>query len=358
MEKELQREELSTKKAWPTFMSWVGSTSALIGLFASIAGGVTWFITHHKKQTERQSKMALAEAQATQGEYQASIKSYADILSGDPLYRPALDQQLNAAMRWAEDFHVLTRADQNAAEIAAPALDQIFAILNAGLIRSKGSEAADVQAHIGWTHWLNQNIAAREFGSVAEQNFRAALAADPQNVYAHAMLGNWMLQKGQSFNEAIQHFNIAVSTGRARPFVRQLQFGALIHLEKKGARSELVKAANDMRKTGEALDEGSKSRILADCFNPGITDEGKRAESLSAVSPDEAWKTYLWLDDKAQEGQAQTMVHDFVYANLLEVTGKREEALGKFRLLQRELKNQPGTMKNSVDAAVARLSRS
>jgi tetratricopeptide (TPR) repeat protein len=215
-----------------------------------------------------------------------------------------------------------------------------------------------VQAHIGWAHWLNEKIAHREFDSVAEQNFRIALASDPQNVYAHAMLGNWMLEKGQSFDQAIQHFNIAVSTGGARPFVRQLQFGALIHLDKKGARSELVKTANDMRKTGEALDEGSKSRILADCFNPVVTDQAERAESLSAVSPDEAWKTYLWLDDKAQEGQAQTMVHDFVYANLLEVTGKRQEALEKFRLLQRELKNQPGTMKNSVDAAVARLSQS
>src|SRR6476661_905122 len=170
MEKELQREELSTKKAWPTFMSWVGSTSALIGLFASIAGGVTWFITHHKKQTERQSKMALAEAQATQGEYQASIKSYADILSADPLYRPALNRQLNTAMQWAEDFHVLSRADQNAGEIAAPSLDQILVILNAGLTRSKGAEAADVQAHIGWAHWLNEHIAEREFDSFAEQN--------------------------------------------------------------------------------------------------------------------------------------------------------------------------------------------
>ena len=356
MEKELQNAELRVKKAWPSVMSWVGSTSALIGLFVSIAGGVTWFVARHKKQTERQSKMALAEAQATQGEYQASIKSYADILSGDPLYRPALDQQLNAAMRWTEDFHVVTRADQNSAELAAPALDQIFAILDAGHIRSKGSEAADVQAHIGWAHWLNEKIANREFDSVAEQNLRAALGSDPQNVYANAMLCNWMLQKGRALDEAIQHFNIAVSTGKARPLVRRLQFGGLISLDKKGARAEVVRAANDMRKAGEVPEEEYKSRILSFCFSP-VGDHKRLKESLSAVPPDEAWKTYLWLDDKAQDGQAQTMVHDFIYANLLELSGKRQESLQKFRLLQRVLKSQPGSMKNSVDAAAARLAQ-
>jgi tetratricopeptide (TPR) repeat protein len=358
MEKELQTAELRVTKAWPRFMSWVGSTSALIGLFASIAGGLTWFIAHHKKQTERQSKMALAEAQARQGEYQASIKSYAEILSADALYRPALDQELNAAMRWAEDFHVLTRADQNSAELAAPALDQIFAILNAGLIRSKGSEAADVQAHIGWAHWLNEHIAYRESGSVAEQNFRAALASDPQNVYANAMLGNWMLQKNRSLNEAIQHLNVAISTGKARPFVRSLQFDGLVNFDRKGARAEVIRTANDMRKNDEILNEEYKSRILSFCFSPVVTDHEELAESLSAVPADEVWKTYLWLDDKARDGQDQPVVHDFVYASLLELSGKQQESLEKFRLLQRELKGQPGSLKNSVDAAIARLAHS
>ncbi len=171
--------------------------------------------------------MALAEAQATQGEYQASIKSYADILSGDPLYRPALDQQLNAAMRWAEDFHVLTRADQNAAEIAAPALDQIFAILNAGLIRSKGSEAADVQAHIGWTHWLNQNIAVQGIRLCRRAEFPCCPGVGSTECLCHMQCwATGCCKKVEASDEAIQHFNIAVSTGKARPFVRKLQFGA------------------------------------------------------------------------------------------------------------------------------------
>jgi tetratricopeptide (TPR) repeat protein len=337
----------------------VGSASALIGLFVTLAGGVTWFVSHHRHQAERQGKMALAQAQSKQGEYSASIQTYADILKTDSSYRPAIDQQLNTAMLWAENFSVLAREDQSAAGLAGPALDQIMVILDAGLTRAKGSQAADVQAHIGWTHWLNQHIAEREFGSAAEQNFRAALALSPSNVYANAMLGNWMLQTGGNFTEAIQHFDTAVSSGNVRPFVRRLQLGALIYHDTTGARAALFKAANDMRIGSEPLDEENKRRILTFCCDPAITDHAKLVESLSAVPVDQAWKTYLWLDDGQEEApveRTRLLVRDFIEANLLEISGKRQESLQKFRILQHQLASQGSTMKKSVDAAIARLS--
>ena len=345
--------------ALPSVMKWVGIVTAFIGLFGSLAGGITWLISHHRQQAERQGKMAVAEAQVKQGEYQAAMQSYAEILKAEPLYRPALDKQLNAAMLWAENFHILTREGQNAGDLAAPGIDQILATLDAGLTRTRGAQAADVQAHIGWTHWLNQHIAEREFGPAAEQNFRAALTTDPNNAYAHAMLGNWMLQNHGNFSEAIHHLQPAVSTGKARPFVRQLQVGGLIYLDQPGARAEQVRVADEMRKSGEAMEDGEKSRILSFCFSPIVTSHEELTESLSAVPPDDAWKTYLWLaeypGERADE-RTPPLVRDFVEANLLEVSGKREESLAKFRALQRALVNQGGSLQRSVDAAVARLS--
>lgn len=260
-------------------------------------------------------------------------------------------------MLWVEDFHIVAREDQNAADLAAPALDQIIAILDGGLTRTKGSQAADLQAHLGWAHWLNQHIAAREFGSAAEQNFRAALATDPSSVYANAMLGNWMLQNNGSFPEAIRHFNAALATGKARPLVRKLQLGGLLYLDQKGARSELVKAAIDMRKSDEPLGEEQKKRIRGFCFDLPVIDYRELAESLSAAPPDEIWQTYLWLDNLPQDAQGQGMVHDFLSANLLELSGKKVESLQKYRLLQNQLVNQTGIFKDSVDSAVARLSQ-
>jgi tetratricopeptide (TPR) repeat protein len=348
---------MGAKKAWPFVMSWVGGATALIGLFASLAGGVTWIVSHHRHAAERQAKMALAQAQAQQGEYEAAVQSYADILKTDPLYRPALEQQMNTAMHWDEDFRVFAREGQNSADPAAPALDQIMAILDSGLTRSTGSQAADVQAHIGWAHWLNQHIAEREFGTAAEQNFHAALNTDLSNVYANAMLGNWMLQNGGNLADAMQHLNRAVATGKVRPYVRRLELGGLIYLDRKGSRSELVKAANDMRKSSEPLDDTTKARIVGFCFNPLVTDHEELSESLTAVAADEVWQTYLWLDNKPDDQQGELLVQDFISANLLELSGKRRESLEKYRLLQRRLKDKSGTLKNSVDAAVARLTR-
>jgi hypothetical protein len=357
MDEEIQRIEQGAKRGWPVIMAWVGGITALIGLFASLAGGVEWLVNHRGQKAEVEAKMALAQAQAKQAEYQASLQSDGDILKTDPLYRPALDQQLTTAMLWVEDFHVPSREGQDAADPAALALDQIFPILDAGLARSKGSPAADIQAHIGWAHWLNQHIAEREFGTAAENDLRSALASDPTNVYANAMLGNWMLQNGGSLSEAIQHLDAAVATGNARPFARKLQLGALIYLDKKGARAALVKAVTDMRKSGESLDESSKRRILGFCFDPVVVDSGELAESLSAVPPDETWKTYLWLDNMPEDTQDQREVSDFISANLLELAGKRKESLEKCRLLQKQLTGQSGSFKNSVDAAIARLSQ-
>jgi tetratricopeptide (TPR) repeat protein len=356
MEDEIQKAEKGAKKAWPLVMSWVGGITALIGLFVSIGGGITWFTSHQKQKAQRQAKMALAQSQAKQGEYEASIQSYGDILKDDALYHPALDKQLDTAMLWLEDFHVSARPGQNSAEAAAAALDQVMAILDAGLTRSKGLRAADVQAHIGWAHWLNKRIAYREDGAMDEQNLRAALKSDPTNEYANAMLGFWMLQTGGSFTEAIQHFNNAVATGKALPFVRKLQFGGLTYLDKKGARTELVRAANEMRKSSEFLDEEYKSRVLGFCFDPLITNHGELAECLTAVPADDAWATYLWLDDRPEDAEAHRTAHDFINANLLELSGRRQESLTQYRLLQHELKNGSFSMKSSVNAAVARLS--
>jgi len=356
MNEEIQQIKQEAKRGWPVIMGWVGGITALIGLFASLAGGVEWFLNHQKHKAEVQTKMALAQAQANQAEYQASFQNDGDILKADPLYRPALDQQLTTAMLWVEDFHVSAREGQDAANPAALALDQVFPILDAGLTRSKGSSAADIQAHIGWAHWLNHHIAEREFGTAAENGLRAALALDPTNVYANAMLGNWMLQNGGNLSEAVQHLDAAVSTGKARPFVRKLQLGALIYLEQKGARAALVKAATDMRKAGEPLDESTKRRILGFCFDPVVVDSNELAESLAAVPPEEAWKTYLWLDSMAKDTQGEKEFSDFVAANLLDLQGKQKESLEKLRQLQRQLADRPGSLKNSVDAAVARLS--
>jgi tetratricopeptide (TPR) repeat protein len=355
---EVQKAEAGARKAWPVVMSWVGGISAIIGLLVTLGGGVTWFTSHQKQRTELKNKIALAQGQAAKGEYQASVNSYFDILKDNPLYQPALDGQLSSAMLWVENFHITLPEGQNPAEVAGPALDQILMILDAGLTRTKGSETADIRAHIGWAHWLNQHIAEREFGSDAEQNLRAALASDPSNVYANSMFGDWLLLNGGSVSEAAQDFNTAVATGKVRPFVRALQLGGFVDLDRAGARAQVIRAANEMRQAGEPLDETKKKRVLTFCFEPIVTDHEELVESLSAVPKDEAWKTYLWLDDQPAEGRDaadQQAMRDFIDANLLEISGDRENALRKYRAVQQEMSPFADSLKSAVGAAIKRL---
>jgi tetratricopeptide (TPR) repeat protein len=342
-------------KAWPFVMTWTGRATALLGLFASLAGGVTWLVSHHRQVAERNVKMALAQAQVQQKDYSSAVASYGEILKASPSYPPALDAQLRAAELWTENFHVVAREDQDEAQVAGASLDQLMPVLEAGLARSKGTEAADVQAHIGWAHWLNQWVAGREDGPAAKQNLRAALAADPTNVYANAMLGNWMLHNRGNFAEAAHHFDVAVATGKVRPWVRTMQLDGLAYRGDKDQSPALVRVVNDMRKAGEPLGGLYRRRVLNLCFSSSILEHDVLVGALSAVPPDEEWKTYLWLNENSEYAGDQR-TDEFIQANLLEVSGDRAGALEKYRQLSHEIKNSSSPLTEQVNAAVARLS--
>jgi hypothetical protein len=257
-------------------------------------------------------------------------------------------------MLWVENFH----APDSAA--AGPALDQIMAILAAGLVRAKGSQAADIQAHLGWTHWLNQHLAAREFGPDAEQDLRAALAADPTNAYASAMLGNWTLQNGGSIPDAVNLFNAAVASGKARPFVRTLQLAGFVDRDVPGARNAIMQAANDMRRSGEPLDPDTRRRVVTFCCDPALTNHTELAESLSAIPKEDAWSTYLWLDGPRSDPDAarlQSLQHAFIEANLGEIVGNKQHALAQYRQLRLQLSAMPGSLLDAVNAGILRTSR-
>ena len=338
-------------------MTWVGAATAILGLIGGVAGWFHTFSSHRTERAELSAQIAVAQEQARQGEYSAAIQSYRDILKTDPLYAPALEGQLDTAMLWVENFHVLVGEGKDASDVAGPLLDEIMPVLHAGLARSKGSRAADVQAHLGWAHWLNWHIAKREFSQLAERNLRAAIDQDKTNVYGNAMLGNWMLQNNRDLQKAVGYLNTAVATGKARPFVREMQIGGLLNDETPGARAELVKAVNDMRKDGEAIEDDQKYRIRSFCYITSNSNHANLVESLSAVPEDDSWKTFLWLDDN-HENRMDPLAQDFIYANLLEVSGNRAEALEKFRALQQNPKAMQFSFKDQVDDAVKRLTKS
>src|SRR6202790_835046 len=113
-------------------LSWVGGTTAVLGLIGSLTGWFHTLDTHRRQRAELSAQMALAQGQLKQGEYRASVRSYGDVLKTDPLYSQALEGQLDAAMLWVENFQGLGRDGEKAADAAGPLVDEIMPVLDAG----------------------------------------------------------------------------------------------------------------------------------------------------------------------------------------------------------------------------------
>ncbi len=359
MNNQLQNFEVTAKRSWGVILAWIGGITAVIGFIGTIGGGFAWFRNHHRQSSEYTARIALAQTETKQKQYRAALGTYREILKENPLDRSALDGQLDAAMLWTENFSIMVPEGKDEGDISGPPLDDIFSVLDSGLTRVQGTRSADVQAHLGWAHFLNHKISHREDDSVALENWREALKTEPNNVYAHAMLGNWLLQSGGNLSEAIGHFRIATATDRALPFVRTLQLGGLLHLEVTGARAETMKVVNQMRKAGEPLESSQRNRILTWCFDPVVTNHAELVEALGALPVDDAWKTYLWLSgNPGQESpDPDNLNQQFIHANLLELNGSRDAALTEFRSLQKKLQGHPGSLLDQVDAEIKNLNR-
>ena len=302
--------------------------------------------------------LAIGRRQSERGEYRSAFKTYGEVLKSEPQNRAAMDVQTDAAMRWLENLHALSN---DKGEDLAGALDQMISVLDAAEVRNEGRQqrTADILAHRGWAHWLNQRLVQREFGPLAERDLREALRIDPTNVFANAMMGNWMLQNHGNTKEALQYLRAAAAQNKERLLVREMQLGVLVNPRDAEERSELIRIANDMRRNGESLDAGRQHRIL-NTYDPNVNTATELQQTLSAVPPDDAWATYLWLDDQTldgYEGEQQRIRHDFIHAAILELEGKRQEALADFQKLQRALKQRgiTGRIATHVDAAITRL---
>src|ERR1700678_4463562 len=101
-----QQSEPPVKRAWTVILAWIGGISAVLGFIGAITGLFGNIQDHFRHNTQVDAQMVVAQSQARQGDYQASVQSYADILKAEPLYRPALDQQLQSTMLWVENYHV------------------------------------------------------------------------------------------------------------------------------------------------------------------------------------------------------------------------------------------------------------
>jgi hypothetical protein len=339
----LVRSGVLTRKHW---------LLAAVMMIAAVLVWSAWRL-HGPGNLPADPRLGTGRTQSELGEFQSAFGTYGEILRSGNAGPAVQDLQADAAMAWVREFRVTIPEGQRAEEVAGPPLAEIIGVLEAALARTdgRGERAADILAHLGWAHWLNQHIAAKEFGPAAEKALRRSLSLDPDNVFAHAMLGNWLLQNHGNTAEALWHFNAAERTNQQRPLVRQMQLGGMIYKQDPGIAAAIMRVVNQMRRNNEPVSERMRSRILS-YFRPGNRDETD--EMLSAVPPEEAWATFLWLD---QSSPADDIRREFVHARVLELEGKRSEAITLLTDLERKLlsTHSAGRLLDDISDTLKRL---
>ena len=165
-----------------------------------------------------------------------------------------------------------------------------------------------------------------------------------------------MLQNGGDIAEALRHFDAAEKTKLQRPLLRQMQLGGMFYQARPEIPGAVMRVANAMRIDREPLEGRMGSRILT-YFRPGNEDDLQRV--LTAVSPTDAWATFLWLDEDARrhDGTGDDIHREYIHARVLELEGKTSEAREILTQLDKRMRSErlSGRLADDIAAALKRL---
>jgi len=346
----------------------VGAATAVLSLGAALYGlghflygvrhdsrAVADLIVIAKNQQDRQQ---FRDAWATLAEA-SKIEQTSIFVIGTTMLHQAKE---DLGMAWLENIGI------GEGETFTGIVAMIEPVLDRGQLSAGPQRQADLLAHLGWAAFLRSREKVTNV-DVVERVYRKAIAADPANPYANAMLGHWIMWHIHDLDAARPYFATAVASGRAAEFVRGLQLAALGNDHTAETELEQIRVVNEMRK------EASQYRLAAgqpnhwNAYHSRLwniywgffrADAGEYAigRILSVVPPEEHLLTFHWLFDRVSSDKEPMRI---CYVGLLlEAAGRREEALETFNGLQRKLNSSPSSidkrMQSRVQSAIRRLS--
>jgi hypothetical protein len=194
------------------------------------------------------------------------------------------------------------------------------------------------------------------FGLDSAGPYSKAAAQDKNNPYAEAMWGHWILWNHGKLSDATRHFSSALVTGRERDFVRGLQFAALFNCSNDECDEEIVRVANDVRKEHGAVHPDDVDRIFSEYYRKVFASSAASAHFLNAVPPAEHVATFRWLFDGLNFDESKSLLRTCYLAVLQEAAGQRQEALANYREVRAKTPKQSGSLSDTADAGIKRLS--
>jgi len=336
---------MSERRSVSQILKWVGGITAVLSLIFGVAQLWNSVFGFTSKRRHVNELLAIGRVQLEQGDYRAAwaSDSAAGLLAGDD--HAVRRAQEDVAMAWLEESRLAE------GESFSGLASRLTPVLQRGLLDAKGQRKADLLAHLGWAEFLRSRDGAG--GRMPDSLYRQALAVDSQNVYAHAMLGHWVLWRRGSLDEARAHFAAALAQGRLHGFVRHMQVAALSNARDDPAGDELVRVANDMRVHNEPLDDQTRSALGTVYFFRATADSASLRRLLTAVPAPDHLKTFQWVYG---DNGGDSLVNHYLLGLLQEAAGERDAALRTLHTVRQEPSLSP-RLKLGAAAAIKRLSR-
>jgi hypothetical protein len=295
--------------------------------------------------------LATAAAERKRNQYVEALDTLARARELAPASARVRETQEDVAMEWIRNVRV-----ENGQSSFGDAIKPAIAVVDAAVPSATGSRRADLIAHTGWATFLLWRDGDRRLNPA--DAYRQALAIDPHNPFANAMLAHWTLFEDQdAVAAATQLFDVAVHAGRALDAVRALQWAAYTNADSNPeAVAARLRLANAMRLGGEHLDVRQAQALWGPYYfatAPYRADD--RNVLLDALPPEDHISTLNWaFADYAAKDESRLRTIRFYVALLHARGGQTERATGELRALQQELASNhlSGSLYDAVQAAL------
>ncbi len=338
-------------------------TQLLVLLSLAISGfGAAWwgYERYQQIQVERAALVRLfseAKIQQDNGHYEEAWRLFEQARSFAPDNPEVHENEAKLAMAWLENARI-TIGKGSFSEIVG----KVLPALSRCSVSPDKLPAADCFAHMGWGDFLKSKEG--QGGSRPEQFYQRALALDPENPYAHAMWGFHILESHGSLDEAKEHFERALATGRERPYVRRMQIAAFLYYRDERFEDEVMRVVNDMRLNHEPLPPEDRHYSvrwseLWNIFNSRVLNGTEQQSFLSTLSPADHLATFQWLFPEDIVPEDKRDLYRFFLGSFQELAGNYTGALATFNSLQKSLgkEHRGGRLPDKTTEAINRLSK-
>ncbi len=302
-------------------LKWVGGITAVLSLLFGLHQLVGLISEQRQRDHQVKELLATGQMQERARDYAAASESLAEadrLTGGDRKVRAA---QESLAMDWLEN----ARLDSEKSRFS-DIVGKVAPVLDRGASTAQGRRKADLLAHLGWAEFLRSRDGVPT--AAPDQYYSQALKIDPQNAYAHAMLGHWLLWHGGRVAEAREQFSLALAAaGPHRDLVRALQLSGYENVHSDEAEMELVRVANDMRSAGDQVDPYTRSALWAIYYFYFSSQSSRLQQLLAALPAAEQLATFGWLFDVSDFDPSKALSRELYRAILQEAAGQRVQAL-------------------------------